>query len=630
MAQHAPGDDPADFLKNLAARDGAEAAPPAADPDPQTIDVKCPCGKTLRVKARLAGKTVKCPACETKLTVPLRDVAPAAPPAAIAIDVAAAESKTNSIRSSRKKQTPLRWLLIGGAVLAIVVPLVYFLAFHKTSKKTKPADTSLAAKSNSADEAADSGQNDDDPPAEADAVKPELGKVADSTTTRKTDWQSVLPEKKPADPPKVVVTQPAKKSPTPADVAKTDKKAATPAKPAAVVSAESFDWIVGKGRTITLHTGDVYEDVEVASVRQGPKPQSLHSLNLKRPTGKAARQKKRPPSPLYGRLIHKIETPDGLLTLKYDKKLKMAVVEQVATQQQLAAERARQRAEIEARLRPTGHRLWPELSKEDHAKAVAEDKEFLITVGKQFADRAMKFRETTYFLFYTNLPEAEVSLISKRLDAMYDQLCTAFGIPRRKNIWRGKCVIVAFIHPQDFQKFEAEIMRTPASAAVQGRAHQYPTGRCVIGCYRGTQFDNFAQVLVHETSHGFLHRHISSVDIPTWINEGIADWIADKVVPVAEHIRRNQAQAVARLRTTRTLGGDFFSGDSIDAWQYGVASHLTEFMLRGGNGPKYRGFIDDIKKGYTWRQSLKRNYGVDENGLTTLYGKSLRIVNLVP
>jgi hypothetical protein len=678
MAQKSPGsDDPAAFLKRLAADDGTRdadippAPPSAGDPAPETIDVKCQCGKTLRVKGRLAGKTVKCPACETPLTVPAPEPAPAAEtpegcvvaeaasfrakgpgteaggfgyaatpegfaaaapsaaPAAIAIDVAAATSRANYIRSRRKRQTPLRWMLIGAGALAVVVPVVYFLAFHKTSRGRKEADSSLAANSPSDDGAADSAKSDDVPPADADPVKPRLN-VADSTSHRKTDWQSVLPAKKKADPPKVVVKEPAKKTPAPAETGKTEKKPTKPAQPALVVSAEAFDWLVGKGRTITLHTGDVYDEVEVASVKPGPKPRSLHSLKLKRPTGKAARQKKRPPSPLYARLIHTIETPDGLLTLKYDKTLKMAVVEQVATQQQLAAERAKRRAEIVARLRTRGHKIWPELSKENHAKAVAEYKEFLIKVGKLFTDRTMKFRETAYFLFYTDLPDAEVELISRRLDAMYRELCKAFGIRAGKNIWRGKCVIVAFYRKQDFMTFEIQIMKHTPEGTVQGLMHGNYRGRCITACYRGDAFDYFAQVLVHETSHGFVHRYFSTAQLPSWVNEGMADWIANMVVPVAKHIRRKQADAVARLRTTRTLGGNFFTAVSIDPWQYGVASHLTEFMLRGGNGLKYRRFIDDMKKGFTWQESLKRNYGVDEKGLITLYGQSLRIANLVP
>lgn len=623
MPQHSPGgDDPAGFLNELAASHGKPQPHPQPPAAAGTIDVPCPCGKTLRAKARLAGKTVRCPACQTELTVP----SPAPPqPAAFAIDTAAPAYSTS--RARRGKPQTAKWLLTGGAALVVGAPLIYFAAFHKSPKKPKRSDASLASKS-----PAESEGTDDFTPLTREPVKivPLASLPTEENRNAVPEPDPVAktsPPKKTADPPPPIVKKPPKKSHPAVKVADKPK---TPAKPAVVVSAENFDWLVGKSRTITLKSGVVYEGIEVASARPDSHPRSLHSLKLKRPSRKSKRLGQRPPSQLAGWKIRSVETPDGLLTLKYDKKLRAAVVERVATQQQLAAERAKERAEIVARLRPTGSRIWPELSKDDHQKAVAKYKEFLIKVGKSFAGRAMKFRETGYFLFYTNLPEAEVNLISKRLDAMYGQLCTAFGIPQGKNIWRGKGVIVAFIHPQDFQKFEAEFMGTSPGSAVQGLAHQFPDGRCIIGCYRGTKFDYFAQVLVHETSHGFLHRYYSSVHIPTWINEGMADWIANMVVPVAKHIREGQAQAVARIRTTHTLGGDFFTGGSIAPWQYGVASHLTAFMLRGGNGPKYRRFIEDIKKGYTWRQSLKRNYGVDENGLTTLYGRSLRIPNLVP
>lgn len=630
MAQYPPGnDDPAAFLSELAASHGKpqpRKQPPAAD---GTIDLKCQCGTMLRVKSRLAGQTVRCPACRTALTVPSPEPAEPAP---IAIDPAAA-APASFRRRRRRKSTTAGWLIAVGVVLAVCVPLVYFLAFHKSATKPKPADASLAAKSAAKRGPADPKEADDAalPRQDADPFETVPGETTEDDTGGEFDPAATTsPAGKAAGPPPIVVDTGPAKTPSPGTVGDGRKTPETPAEPTAAVSEEKFDWLIGKSRTITLHNGAVYEDVEIASVRPGPQPRSLHSLKLKRDARTSARKRKRVPSQIAGWKIHVVETPEARLTLKNARGRRLAVVEAVVTRQQLAAERARKRAEIVARLQRTGNRIWPELSKEDHAKAVAEYKKFLIKVGKSFSGRNMKFRETKYFLFYTNLPRAEVDLISKRLDAMYNQLCTAFGIPRGKNVWRGKSVIVAFIHPQDFQKFETEFYGLMSPPSVHGRSHQSLNGQCITSCYRGTQFDFFAQVLVHETSHGFLHRFYSSADIPNWVNEGIADWIADKVVPACDGVRTKQGSALARIRTTHTLGGDFFTRTKIAGWQYGVASHLVEFMLRGKNRPKYRRFIGDIKRGYTWRESLKRNYGVDEKGLTALYGRSLGIPNLVP
>src|SRR6476469_2018576 len=46
------------------------------------IKVQCTCGKAFAAKDELAGKTVKCPACQQPLKVPGGSAAPAAKPAA--------------------------------------------------------------------------------------------------------------------------------------------------------------------------------------------------------------------------------------------------------------------------------------------------------------------------------------------------------------------------------------------------------------------------------------------------------------------------------------------------------------------------------------------------------------------
>src|SRR5580765_2842287 len=53
-------------------------------PDPMPIKVQCACGKAFAAKDELAGKTVKCPACQKPLKIPggSAATAPAAKPAA--------------------------------------------------------------------------------------------------------------------------------------------------------------------------------------------------------------------------------------------------------------------------------------------------------------------------------------------------------------------------------------------------------------------------------------------------------------------------------------------------------------------------------------------------------------------
>src|SRR5437016_990909 len=100
------------------------------------IPVACACGKQLKVKDELAGKKIRCPACQAAVTVPAaappeppspgdREEAVVAPKAKLAAPVAApTDEPTPVITASAKqpgKESPrlVLWLVLGGLVLVL-------------------------------------------------------------------------------------------------------------------------------------------------------------------------------------------------------------------------------------------------------------------------------------------------------------------------------------------------------------------------------------------------------------------------------------------------------------------------------------------------------------------------------
>jgi hypothetical protein len=242
----------------------------------------------------------------------------------------------------------------------------------------------------------------------------------------------------------------------------------------------------------------------------------------------------------------------------------------------------------------------------------------------------MRLTEIRFFLFFTDIPANQVAPYITNLDAMYSELCKGFGVPQGKNIWLGKCIIVAFLEKSAFQAFEAKFMDNPEAEGAAGLHHSSSDGRALISCYRGNDPSFFATVMVHETAHGFLHRLRSTVHIPPWINEGVADWVAAKVVKNNSSIAQTQKVGVDLIRQTNTLGAEFFSDDArLVPAQYGIASSLTKFMLQIDPG-RYRAFILGIKEGYTPEESLARTYGLTPGELIGNYGRSIGVANLRP
>jgi len=299
--------------------------------------------------------------------------------------------------------------------------------------------------------------------------------------------------------------------------------------------------------------------------------------------------------------------------------------------QRLAELRSQKEAEERkkwlARLEVRGIKPWPKLTDEEHEAAIEEYKKIAAEVAKVYPGMALQ--ETEHFLFLTNIPAQQVVPYIANLDNMYEWMCKTYNIKKNTRVWKGKALVVAFLAQEQFMDFERRFMGTPVPAGVYGICHQKQNGDVLIACYRGNRQADFAQMLVHETSHGFIHRYKTPVHFPNWVNEGMADYIGLAMVPACKSIKRAELEAIQIMRQTGSMGGDFFTKSHLDAWQYGVASNLCEFMIR--SDPKaYVNFIEGMKEGLTWQESLEEAYNATPEQLVASYGRAIGIPNLRP
>ena len=291
----------------------------------------------------------------------------------------------------------------------------------------------------------------------------------------------------------------------------------------------------------------------------------------------------------------------------------------------------KRRAAITKRLEKIRRKFWEPSTRQEQAEQVKKHKEFLKTVAKHFAPRLkMQLTETKYFLVLSDMPRQQIGAVLRQLDAMNEQLGQAFGFEPGFNIWKGKAVIVAFASQVHFMEFETKVLKNEdASTAYQGYCHYYTSGRVVVGCYRGNSMKEFSKVLVHETAHGYTYRFRTNVKLPSWLNEGVADWIAAVTVPASKSVSTRQRDAAKRLRTFGTLGGTFFDSTKIEIWQYGAASSIVHLLITR-DPIRFKLFITGIKEGLPWERSLRRAYNASVKELCGLYGRSIGVPNLRP
>jgi hypothetical protein len=289
--------------------------------------------------------------------------------------------------------------------------------------------------------------------------------------------------------------------------------------------------------------------------------------------------------------------------------------------------RDRDLAESRQRMEARGIAPWPELSAEDHAGEVAELEAFVARVREAFP--RLEPHATHEFLVATDISAVEIAPYLASLDSMHDLLCDLYGIPRGEPLWKGKCLVVAFRDEADFHAFEGRFMAGDVPRGVHGLCHQSSDGRVVMACHRGDDLDAFAHMLVHETSHGFNHRWISPERIPNWLNEGLAEWVGTQVVPRSRQVPLKEAEALAFMRRTGSLGPEFFTAANIEPIQYGIASQLVKFLVVRDRGT-FGEFVRGIKEGMTAEESLQSAYQGTLADLVAAFGKAIGTPGLKP
>lgn len=268
---------------------------------------------------------------------------------------------------------------------------------------------------------------------------------------------------------------------------------------------------------------------------------------------------------------------------------------------------------------------WPEQTAEQRARNVetlrAEAREMVRKSGLT----RIKEVETEYFLFFTDLSPSEVKRWAKVLDGMYRTLIHTLEMPEDALLFHGKCVIFIFNARHDFITFEDKAFGFDAQRA-GGVCHM--RGPSTFVCFeRGSDDARFQSVLVHETVHAFMHRYRSPAQLPTWANEGLADYVAGVLTPMSNEPREHWLHARQFAQSGKDAGaimrqtyrdGSWFTEDS-----YPVSHMLVRFMLT--HKPRaFKEWIDDIKSGAEWDASMKERFGVTPDVLARGFADAIK------
>ncbi|MCX5683882.1 MAG: peptidase MA family metallohydrolase [Planctomycetota bacterium] len=251
---------------------------------------------------------------------------------------------------------------------------------------------------------------------------------------------------------------------------------------------------------------------------------------------------------------------------------------------------------------------------------LAVQKKHVETLNKKFAAK-FAVAETPHYLIFSDSPAAVTQQFALCCEALYNNLQRQLALPAAERVWDGKCVLMLFknkpemqTYAKDFDEMEPGAMEGYCGGEWYGKKGEGTLLVHIVLFTGASDFKLLQRVFVHEATHGFFFGYRSRVVLPTWLNEGLAEYMT--VVNDAGLHKEKWDESVKRARSGASIQQVFeVSGDDrLKAEDYAIAYSLTEVLVTGSK-TKFKELVDALKDGKEPNNALTANFGVDTSGL---------------
>ena len=223
--------------------------------------------------------------------------------------------------------------------------------------------------------------------------------------------------------------------------------------------------------------------------------------------------------------------------------------------------------------------------------------------------------QTDHFLIFTDWSPLEHGFLKENLEAAYAVVSRQFDIPVKENVFVGKLPVYMLATHEEFTSYAEHVDKLPPSFAgadgyyagdSRGFGHMLMF-KPVAG-NRGLEAAKrrWAYTLTHEFTHAFVARYRNNRNIPTWLNEGVAEVVASSQFP--------DAYAVVIARQTAASGKSIaviFKNDGPKpAELYPVMRTVAETLIRRDH-KAFLALFDSIKQGTAAEAALQATYQWD-------------------
>ncbi|MGA1266130.1 MAG: hypothetical protein ACO32J_02995 [Phycisphaerales bacterium] len=261
---------------------------------------------------------------------------------------------------------------------------------------------------------------------------------------------------------------------------------------------------------------------------------------------------------------------------------------------------------------------WPIADEAERQRDLEEMKSFTEEALAKVRGRWMR-AESAYWVVYADLPQKETNELAARMDRMYLAVADMFALPKGLNLFHGKGVCVVSASEEMFRAVEMAAFGQMAVPGVIGLCHMIGP-KVIVNAWRSDDDDAFMATLVHEATHGVMHRYGTPGRLPLWAEEGYAEFVAARSFDSSRVDAARRPQGVRFIRDGGSTLPFFLSDGGDGAWpgdqaQGYAIGYLTVSMMIDQKGAAFGEWVKEVKTGVPWQQALQRHFGVDAEGL---------------
>ena len=269
---------------------------------------------------------------------------------------------------------------------------------------------------------------------------------------------------------------------------------------------------------------------------------------------------------------------------------------------------------------------------------------------KELTGAVLTLYETDHFLIYTDIePKTarQVAVFAERLEKV---LRNPFDVPEDQFLWPGKLVVWVFKNKKDYDIVGVEIdefVREEANATqfrgfvipnVDVDSNGNPRLRVHVTISYENEYDigkslertSFFDTFAHETTHAFAEGWPMYGRIPTWFNEGLAEFAAGEAVSKA-HAASQRQKAYRQVREAPGAVLSMMADDrnylsfghkgTID--EYGIAQSLVRYLYLAKKEGLFTCY-HALKQGRSTDEAMQEAFGIDTRKFIELWCKKAK------